>query len=444
MRKLILSNIVLIFIIVSCITKKRDRNEIQEKPNIVLIISDDHGWTDYSFMGHAAIKTPNIDRLAIEGMTFTHGYTPAPLSSPALASIFTGLYPHQHGILGNDPVFSSAEKAYSAAWMKQRMGHYQPLISGFEKIETIADVLGKNGYASLQTGKWWIGNYKSGGFDEGMTHGDPSKGGRHGDIGLKIGRNGMDELYNFIDSTSTENQPFFVWYAPMLPHSPHNPPDSLLQKYLAVAPTKAVASYWAMCEWFDITCGQLINHIEKKGLGRNTVFVYVTDNGWIQHPDKPNIYAPRSKREPYEMGIRTPIIFRWEGKILPDMNTTTAVSSLDIAPTIYKICGIASPGNLQGINLLDKEATEKRDVFFAETFDHDFSSIDSSLQNIVALDYPLKLILRYEDGFPVDSVELYNLENDPHELQNIAGKEPEKVAEIREKTINWWNNERNN
>jgi uncharacterized sulfatase len=197
-----------------------------------------------------------------------------------------------------------------------------------------------------------------------------------------------------------------------------------------------------MCEWFDITCGQLMDYIDKKELSRNTLFVYVTDNGWIQDPARPNQYAPRSKRQPYEMGLRTPIIYRWKGKIAPEMNESDAVSSIDIASTIYGICGIKPPAGLPGINVLDSAALNKREIIFAETYDHDFTGIDSSLQYLVAIQFPLKLIVKYENGLPVDNVELFNLENDPHEYTNIAEKEPERVNELRNKTFTWWQNER--
>ena len=89
----------------------------------------------------------------------------------------------------------------------------------------------------------------------------------------------------------------------------------MLQKYLDKAPTPAIAKYWAMCEWFDQTCGELLDHLDEKQLTEETLVVYVCDNGWIQEPEKPNRYAPRSKRSPYEGGIRTPLMFKWPGKI---------------------------------------------------------------------------------------------------------------------------------
>ena len=424
-----------------CSPAKKDDANLQntKSPNIILILSDDQSWTDYSFMGHEYIQTPRIDRLAAEGVTFTRGYTTAPLCSPALASIATGLYPHQHGILGNDPVFESSNKTYSTNWLVDRMKAYENYIKDFEKLETIADQLSRRGYRSLQVGKWWLGNYKSGGFDAGMTHGDPSHGGRHGDEGLKIGREGLDIVYNFIDSSMANDKPFYVWYAPFLPHAPHNPPDSLRQKYLSHATTEAVANYWAMCEWFDITCGQLVDYVDQKGIADETLFIYVTDNGWIQDTEKPNQYAPRSKREPYEMGIRTPIIFRWKNGIIPLMDTTHAVSSIDIATTIYGICGIEPPAGLQGINALDSTAVSSRDLIFAETYAHDFNVIDSSLYYRIAIDIPYKLILPDSNNKPGKEMELFDLYKDPFEMNNLASSQPEKANDLLRKTNEWWN-----
>jgi len=434
--------IILMITLYGCNKGKEKNSEDRSHPNIVLIISDDQGWTDYGFMGHEYIKTPRIDRLAEEGLTFTHGYATAPLCSPSLASISTGLYPHQHGILGNDPVFNFNGTRYSTEWLVERMNVYKSNISDFEQLETIADYLKPLGYTSLQVGKWWLGNFSIGGFDEGMTHGDPERGGRHGDEGLKIGREGMDPVYSFIDSASSQDKPFYIWYAPFLPHAPHNPPDSLKQKYVPIAPTEAVANYWAMCEWFDITCGQLIDYVDDKGLSENTLFIYVCDNGWIQDPEKSNVYAPRSKREPYEMGIRTPIIFRWKNKIKPEMNTSIAVSSIDIASTILGICGIEPNENMQGINVLDCETLIDRDLIFAETYAHDFSTLDSSLYYRIAIDLPYKLILPDKGNLPEKEMELYDLVNDPFENTNLAITQPEKTNEIKAKLEHWWKNEK--
>ncbi|MBV6639927.1 MAG: sulfatase [Cyclobacteriaceae bacterium] len=428
------SFVAILLVIAACSTKP----EQQTPPNIILLISDDQSWTDYSFMGHETIQTPRIDQLANEGLTFTYGYATAPLCSPSLASMITGLFPHQHGILGNDPVFETEGPRYREQWLQQRKELYNEYEKQFEELATIPDLLKQKGYVSLQTGKWWLGHYGTGGFDDGMTHGDPTRGGRHGDEGLKIGREGLQTVYDFIDDAQTNEKPFFVWYAPFLPHAPHTPPDSILAKYTDKTPSEAVARYWAMCEWFDITCGQLMDDIERRGLSENTLFVYVTDNGWIQDPDKVNRYAPRSKREPYEMGIRTPIMFRWQGKIVPEMNTTDAVSAIDIATTILGINEIEPTADMQGINVLDKQVLEGRDMIFAENFAHDFSSLDSSVYHRMAIDLPYKLILPDPMNQPEDQVELFNIVDDPHEENNLVATDPGKVKELTARIEQWW------
>ncbi len=412
---------------------------VTNQPNFILIISDDQSWPDYSFLGHEHIRTPRIDQLAEEGLTFTQGYTTAPLCRPALASMVTGLYPHQHGVIGNDPVFEpTAKKRWSLDWLAERESFNKPYIRNFESLTTLADLLGEAGYVSLQTGKWWEGHYSVGGFTQGMTHGDPSKWGRHGDEGLDIGREGLNVIYDFIDEAQDNETPFFVWYAPFLPHAPHTPPDSLREKYLPLAPTPAVANYWAMCEWFDITVGQLMDFVDERGLSESTVFVYVTDNGWIQDPDRPNQFAPRSKTAPYDMGIRTPMMFRWKGVIEPEMDPSTLVSSIDIASTVLGVCNIPTTSDMQGINLLNEDARKKRDAIFAETYAHDFSNIDSSLYYRIIITRPWKLILPDPVGQPDKTPELYNLENDPFEWDNQAEKHPEIVARLKSQLEDWW------
>ena len=425
------------------------KTSVIDRPNIILIISDDQSWPDYSFLGHPHIETPRIDQLAAEGLTFTWGYTAAPLCRPALASMATGLFPHQHKVIGNDPVFDSGTRQkYKEEWMNKRAEINEPVVVAFEQLPTLADILGDAGYVSLQTGKWWEGNPSIGGFTKGMTHGDPARGGRHGDDGLKIGREGLDEIYDFIEDARADENPFFIWYAPFLPHAPHTPPDSLRDKYLPVAPSEAVANYWAMCDLFDITCGQLMDHIEAKGLSENTLFVYVTDNGWIQDPDKPNRFDAMSKTTPYEMGIRTPMMFRWKGVIEPEMDEKNVVSSIDIATTLLDICGITPTEDMQGINVLDKEAVSARDAVFAEASAHDFSTIDESLMFRIIVKPPWKLILPdpvnrpYNPEFypikPDGKPQLYNLMDDPYEKVNLAGENSDVVSSLMKEIENWW------
>lgn len=415
----------------------------KDPPNIVLIISDDQAWTDYSFMGHPVIETPRIDRLAEEGLTFTRGYVIAPLCRPSLASISTGLYPHQHGVTGNDPLFESDLKRYSKDWMGVRAELNNPIIQNFGSNPIITELLADKGYVSYQTGKWWEGNPKDAGFTDGMTHGDWARGGRHGDEGLKVSRDGMKSVFEFMNNSKKENTPFFVWHAPFMPHTPHTPPDSLFQKYLPKTEHERVAKYMAMVEWFDITVGQLLDFLKESELEDNTLVIYVCDNGWITNPDPANggVFLPRSKQSPYEKGIRTPIMYKWPGVIDPKMDTSTFVSSIDIVPTILQAVGSKKSNEMYGINVLDEQQLHGRKAVFSEDFMHDMvdvNDITKSLESRVILQNPWKLIVPHTLNNSSE-VELFDIVNDPHEVVNLAGEYPDKVKELTVELNAFWN-----
>ena len=404
---------------------------IEQLPNIVFILSDDQSWTDYGFMGDENIETPRLDKFASESLTFTRGYVPTPLCSPSLASIITGLYPKDHGILGNDKVYERV-KDDRATSQKHRAEAYKPIISAFEKQTTLPDMLKEEGYLSFQTGKWWHGNYEVGGFDYGMTHGDPKRGGRHGDYGLEIGRKGLDTINNYVDLALKEKKPFFLWYAPFLPHRPHNPPQRLLDKYLKKTDSEHLAKYWAMCEWFDETCGQLFDMFDEKGLTENTLFVYVCDNGWAQDPEKSG-YLKHSKRAPFDMGIRTPIMYKWAGKLKPKMDTTSIVSSIDMLPTVVDVLKMKKPDNLPGISVLDEEKLSTREGIFGEVYAHDFDTIENSMFYNMAIFPPYKIIVPDPIRKKNEVVQLFDIDEDPFEKNNIAVLHPEVIKELKQK-----------
>ena len=169
--------------------------------------------------------------------------------------------------------------------------------------------------------------------------------------------------------------------------------------------------------------------------------LYVCDNGWIQLPDQPNRYAPRSKCSPYEMGIRTPIMVKWPAQFNPIMDTTTLVSSIDIAPTILTACGIDPSTAMPGVNLLDANTLSGRTHIFSESYLHDISQVDQptkSLTNRILLHYPWKLILPDPINEPDAEIELFNIAIDPHELQNVAVEDPERVERLKKKLDEWW------
>ncbi len=415
------------------------------RPNIVLILSDDQGWGDYGFMGHPQIRTPNLDRLARESVVFPRGHVPTPLCRPSLMSIMTGLNASQHGVTGNDPAGPPASTPEGAA-LRARLN------ARIERLPTIARSLGEQGYVSFQSGKWWEGNYRSGGFTDGMTQGFPAPDGRHGDIGLTIGRKGMKPVFDFIDRANNERKPFFLWYAPYMPHAPHNPPARIREHYDRLGLDPDLAKYYAMCEWFDETCGELMDHLEKKGLRENTLVVYVCDNGWIQRTADMKVpegwragFAPHSKRSVREGGVRTPILFSWRSRFIAGVRQDL-VSSIDIYPTILGAAGFKPPAGLPGLDLstnLRSGAGIGDRIIFGEGYAHNVADLDNPAESLLRLwciENEWKLILtpsrkapHTEDIYDRDTtgVQLYQVVQDPHETRDLASAHPDRVARLR-------------
>ncbi len=432
---------IIIFIIAAyaCTGNKTDENTTSERPNIVLILSDDQAWTDYGFMGHDVVQTPNLDRLATQSVVFKRGYVPTPVCRPSLMTLVTGLYPHQHKITGNDPFSSVESKPYFPR---------DELLVNIDSIPTLPRLLAAQGYLSHQSGKWWEGNFRRGGFTHGMTQGT-----RHGDKGLTIGREGLDSIYNFVEYALSEDKPFFLWYAPFLPHRPHNPPQRLLDKYIDKNLTPSIARYYAMVEWFDETCGQLIDLLDNKGLRENTIIYYVCDNGWIQDPEGDG-FDFGSKLSAMDGGVRTPIMISWPGKLKPAIREDV-VSSIDFFPTMLSMAGIEPPENLPGLNLWDELTTGKpieRKIIFGEAYGHDIINKDNpetALANLWCIENNWKLILAYDgkiEGYGKftheemrkEPIRLYDIIKDPYEKINLAEQHPEVVVHLTKEIENWY------
>ena len=249
-----------------------------------------------------------------------------------------------------------------------------------------------------------------------------------------------------------ENKPFFLWYGVFLPHTPHNPPERLLNPYKELGLPLSIAKYYAMCTWFDETCGQLIDLLEKRNLRDDTIIVYVTDNGWIQNPERGG-YAPRSKQTPYEGGIRTPIMFSWPNGGLKIGKRKDVVSSIDLFPTVLAATGARTPKGLPGLNLLENLKTEKpikRKGIFGETFAHDIADVENPEDSLLfrwTIEGKWKLLLtydgevnRYKTTHPREEKrpQLFNLLKDPKEEKNLAKDNPEGVARLAAKIGKWW------
>ncbi len=419
------------------------RTVAQAPPNIILIVSDDHAWSDYGFMGHAVVRTPALDKLASEGTLYARGYVPTALCRPSLATLLTGRYPHQHGITGNDPPGDAATRTQAVSRAS--------MVDVFKRNKVLPALLAEKGYVSFQSGKWWEGRPEDFGFTKAMTHGDVARGGRHGDEGLTVGRQGMQPIYDFIDSAA--GKPFFVWYAPFLPHTPHTPPDRLLKKYQALDLAPAVARYYAMIEWLDETVGQLLAHVERRSLRDNTIVIYLADNGWIQSPGPQP--PTRAKMSPYDAGIRTPVIVRWPGRITATRDDKTLVGSIDVMPTLLRAAGLTPPAELPGIDLLDTRALADRKTLFGSLFVHTAVDVANPVANLkyryAIREDGWKLVEPFTpnrdatlmiDGRTADWMrfepELYNVLADPREEKNRAAERPDLVTALRAAIDGWW------
>lgn len=393
-------------------------------PNVVMIVGDDMGWPDMGFMGHPVIRTPRLDGLARDSAIFPHGYVPTSLCRASLATLLTGLYPHQHHICCNDPP-DGVDRT-----------EMHPFI---RTAPALPRLLGKAGYRSLQTGKFWEGNYANAGFTDGETTDKD----RH--IARpprpQIGRDTMQPIYDFIDKNV--RTPFFVWYAPMMPHRPHNPPERLLKRYLAKDRPRNLSVYYAMCEWFDETVGQLLDYLEKRRLTENTFVIFANDNGWVQPlgkaDDKGPFGAERGKRSPYDMGIRTPFLLKWPGHTRAG-RYNDLVSTIDFAPTILRACGVEVPRTMQGANLLDVAGGRgklERTAIFGEIYTHTATKLGAPALDVThrwVRQGDWKLILHLRDK---KEIELFHLGDDPHERANLAAKQPGRVKELRGRIEDW-------
>ncbi len=298
------------------LTVRAPRPTDNPPPNVVLIIADDMGWTDYGFMGHPQIRTPRLDRLAGQSLAFRRGYVTTSLCSPSLASILTGRYPHQHKITSNDPPLPPGMDERAARRDPRFLAARQEMIKAFDTMPTLPRLLAPKGYLSFQAGKWWGGSYKRGGFTHGMTHGDPARGGRHGDAGLAIGRQGIKPHHPLHRAGPHPQGPVLRLVraddAPPAAQPARAPAGPLPRQGADRARSPSTGRCASGSTRPAASCS---TSSTRRSCADNTLVIFLADNGWIQDPQADR-YAPRSKQSPYDGGLRTPILVRWPGKVV--------------------------------------------------------------------------------------------------------------------------------
>ena len=391
----------------------------KERPNVILIIGDDISWNDLGCYGHPSIRTPNIDKLAANGIRFTNTFLTASSCSPSRCSIITGRYPHNTGAAELHTPLPADQLPF-------------PLL------------LKENGYYCAQGGKWHMGEETKRAFDivrDTKPENDP---GRESEwLPLLQGR--------------PKDKPFFMWFASFDAHRTwddqiflerHNPADVPVPKYLADAPDtrQDLSHYYDEIARLDFYVGKVEEELEKQGVADNTIIIFMADNG------RP---FPRCKTRVYDSGMKTPFIIKWpKGIKKQGAACQSMISSIDIAPTVLELCGCPVEDSFQGGNfssLFKNPEKSFRHYVFSEHNWHNHEALErmvrskdylyvlnerpqfpncgptdsnrsDSQKDLNALLAAGNLTPEQNDVFlaPRPAEELFDLNKDPEQFQNIA------------------------
>ena len=435
-----------------------------QSPNLILINVDDLGWKDLGCYGSDVYETPNIDKLARNGLKFTNAYSACAVCSPTRAAIMTGRYPARLGVTdwirarfqgGKIPKDKKNPSGWVGSKNKKVLCPQNALWMELEEV-TIAEKLKEDGYATCHIGKWHLGADdwypEKQGFDEnygGCDYGqppsyfDPFKNKRlDGIYGLPGKKQGQyltdrecDEAVMFIKKNRQKK--FFLNFANYAVHTPIQAKPSLLDKYktkIQSLDTKQKnAAYATMVESVDQAVGRIITILKEEGIIDRTLIIFTSDNGGLLGVTN-NAPLRSGKGFPYEGGIRVPLIIFWPDFINGGKVIDTPVSSIDFFPTLCSAAGIKNSTDevVDGLNLLPLikgENNIKRQSLFWH-FPHYRGKINpySIIRN-----GDWKLIKRY-DGKPF---ELFNLKNDLSEKNDLSQDMPEKVKELNEEIMIW-------
>ena len=421
---------------------------VKERPNVVLFYVDDLGWRDVTFMGSEFYETPNVDRLASEGMVFTNAYANAPNCAPSRACLMSGQYSPRHGIY----TVGSAKRGKSK---NRKLIPIQNKTVLDEKIVTLAEVLDEAGYRTAQIGKWHLGDDPTTqGFDvnvAGNKTGSP-KGGyfspyknpqlSNGPEGEYLTDRLTDEALAFIEESRDE--PFFLYLPHYAVHTPIQCKPELKQKYADKQPDgeQNNAKYAAMIDSMDQSLGRVLAKLDELELSDNTIVIFTSDNGGHGGATS-NAPLRGAKGMLYEGGIRVPLAVRWPSVIASESSCPTPVIGVDFMPTLIEACGAKAPEEqpLDGASLMPLFAG-KSDWNRAELYWHFPAYLEAGKRS----DSPWrttpagairvgkwKLIEFYEDG----RRELYDLDNDAGEEMNIHKVHPQKAKELHALLDSW-------
>ena len=417
------------------------------KPNVILIIGDDHGYPYFGFMGSEIVKTPHMDTLASSGVLFTNGYVPDNHCRPALQSLVTGILPYNYNQKRDS---LKQEKKSEDFYLKMNAKSKDDWESNFDYhalqyFQTMPKELSKLGYKSFQSGKWWEYHYKYGGFTHGMTSGwvRENRDGRNwfqqfmGGEGTDIGRVTNEPVFDFIKEN--KSNPFFIWYAPQLPHYPFDAPNKYRELYLGKGYSKSAVEYYANCTWFDDSVGELFKFLKDHNLYDNTLFVYVNDNGWEQEPQQEFFDDPmrshnggdKGKLSIFDQSFRTPIIFSWKNKISPDTKVNSLIHSTDIPATILNFAGANKSKMNHGLSykdVIEGKVQEHRNIIIGNS--NKIRDDQDPMGRDVEAYWGRDKNWFYKSNLTDQTNALYNIIDDPFCTKNVINNNPDIVQKF--------------
>ena len=402
-----------------------------ERPNIILIITDDQGYGDLGCHGNPHIKTPNIDRLYAESTRLTQFHV-CPVCTPTRASLMTGRYNYRTGAIDT--------------YRGRAMMHPDEI--------TVAEVLASNGYKTGIFGKWHLGDcYPLRAMDQGFNESLVIKGGGlaqpsdppgSGYFDPVLMHNGEDEkrtgyctdIYTSacIDFVrANKERPFFAYLPANAPHTPLFIDDKYVQPYLNLGISEATAKTYGMIANLDENIGRLMAEIDTLGLREKTIVIFMTDNG-PQMPKDPRYNAGMrgEKATVYQGGIRVPFFFRWPGVVPAGRDVDRVAAHIDVMPTLMAMCNAADASNTDrdGVNLLGTLIGEEN-VWPDRTIFTQWHRGD-------APELYVNCMARNQRYKMVNGKEIYDLQSDPNEQRDIASERPEVLAQLRIEYEAWF------
>lgn len=428
--------------IASCtIANAQTANEKDQKPNVIIILADDLGYKDVGFNGCEDIPTPNIDRIARNGVKFSNAYVTYSVSGPSRAGIITGRYQDRFGF-GRNPLFTPNDT-----------------LQGLPSTEeTLATVLGRSNYKSVAFGKWHLGahptqhplkkgfdeffGFLDGGhnyFPEKWTLNDASEMRRTDDgYKTKLIRNyGKTEENEYLtDALSREavafvernsNQPFFMYLAYNAPHGPLQATEKYLNRFLNIKNINR-RTYAAMVSAMDDGVGLLLDKLTKLGIEDNTIVFFLSDNGG---PEKDNASNNGELREGksslYEGGIRVPFAMQWPAKIKRGLVYEKPILSLDMFATAIHYAKATPKNKIDGVNLIPFLTGENNEIPHKSLFWRKFDQKAYAVRN-----GDMKLL-----NYKSDTLELYNLKKDIGEENCLPLSAENNYSALKDKYNRW-------